>query len=54
MTQSRKNEIIRLMSQMDIDMQNYVIDMLRHLKFAQVTLTKKNNLARKRRSKPAH
>lgn len=42
MTQSKKDEVIRLMSQMDIDMQNYVIDTLRHLKFAQVTLTKKS------------
>ena len=41
MTQERKDEVIRIMSQMDCDMQNYVIDTLRHLKFAQDTLCKK-------------
>lgn len=42
MTQGRKDEVTRLMSQMDIDMQDYVIDTLRHLKFAQNTLSKRN------------
>lgn len=43
MTQIKQDEVVRLMSQMDSDMQNYVIDTLRHLKFAQDTLSKKNN-----------
>jgi hypothetical protein len=41
MTQARKDEVVRLMSQMDVDLQSYVIDTLRHLKFAQNTLAKK-------------
>lgn len=43
MTQTKTDEVVELMSQMDIDMQNYVIDTLRHLKFAQDTLRKKSH-----------
>lgn len=41
MTQDRKDEVVRLMSQMNPDLQEYVLDTLRHLKFAQNTLCKK-------------
>lgn len=46
MTQTRKYEVVWIMSQMDADMQNYMIDILRNLKFVQDTLNKKRDIAK--------
>jgi hypothetical protein len=42
MTRDRTLEVSELMSQMNLDIQEYVINMLRHLKFAQNVLQKQN------------
>ena len=42
MTQDKILLATELMAQMDLDIQEYVIDMLRHMKFAQNTIQKQN------------
>lgn len=42
MTPQKVIEVNTLISQMDLETQNYALDMLRHIKFTQDILSKKN------------